>query len=271
MRIVVLAAALAGLAPSTAGADVSARSPLSMPGTRIERSVGLELMVGTMSSTPSDLTLIGLELDVEYPLSERLGFRALLPLAHERSDASSGTSLGNLTVGLDHPISSPADGRVGWSIGGDLSVPTASDEGNSAIAAIDHSILRIPYPGRYAPDTSALRFYGNARIERETVFAQVQLAGHYLLVEDADDLTLIKLALGGGAMVNDRTAVLGELTTVSDIVDDSEGENFIHLLELGLRHRADRFAIGGRIHLPLDDTFRSRQIIGFAVEVEATY
>jgi len=246
--------------------DVSATAPFHMPGMTPERAASLELMLGHMSSIPSGLTLVGAELGGEFPITRRLSLEAVLPVAYESGSGRSGLALGNVTAGAGYTLRAPGHG-IGWAVGGSVSFPTAPDTGDGRAAAFDHSVFRVPFPGHYQPRTTTLRLRADARIDDEMLFLQLHLASHMLVVDGAGDVFLMVLGASGGVRLTERTAMITEVTIVSDILDDSSGDNFLHTLDLGFRHRERSTVFGLRLYLPLSDSLRSRSMVGVALDV----
>jgi len=138
MRTSVLAAA--ALAALTGVATASPRAPaFQTEDPRGDRRAGLELHLGQIELPLGlDLTVLALELSTTLPLGDRSTLRLRLPLAHASGSDTSGTSLGNFTVGFHHLIDRVATGGGGarlLSVDASLSLPTASDSGESAGAA----------------------------------------------------------------------------------------------------------------------------------------
>ncbi len=272
------AAPLAALAVSLLAPPAVRAQPHSplfeMPSPLPSRTVGAELMVGTIDVESGNVTLAALELSGEFAATPRLALRALLPIAYANGQDFSGTTLGDLTLGTEFLLTAQRSGGSLslWSLGGSMSLATASDGGESRRAAEAHRDFRVPYPGHYWPDTNTLRLHADYRLESGQVFFQGQLGVQFHVIEDVDDVLNLRLGLGGGAMITRHVALLAELTTISDILDDSEGENFLHVLELGGRFHVPGGAFGARFYLPLDDSLREgRDILGFAVDYRAAY
>ncbi len=267
--VLALLAALPGAALADPS-DVTATAPFHMPGMTPERALSLQLMLGHMSSSPSDLTLLGIQLGGEFPITRRLSLEAVLPVGYESGGGRSGLALGNVTAGAGYTLRAPGHG-VGWAVGGSVSFPTAPDSGDGRAAAFDHSVFLVPFPGYFQPRTTTLRLRADARIEERTLFLQLHLASHMLVVDGPGDVLLMVLGVGGGVRVTDRSALIAEVTTVTDILDHRGSEYFLHTLDVGFRHRERSTVFGLRLYLPVDDTLRSRSMVGVAVDVASRF
>lgn len=260
------------IAPSAGRADVDASAPYHMPGVFNHRALGFELMLGTINDAPGDVTLIGFDFDFELPITRRLGLQADLPLVHARGDAFSGTSLGNVTAGLAYVMSGRKGGRPIWSLAGSLSLPTAADGGESGLAATLHSLFRVPQPGLYQPDTTTARFSADVRIDERRLFAQLDMRVEAQFIEGVEDRLLLFWGMGGGARLTNHTSLIAELNTAIYALVDEPVEDFLHSLELGLRHKSGTFTIGARVYVPLDDSLRTgRDAIGIGIDFASAY
>lgn len=261
-----------GAATGAARADVDASAPYHMPGVFNHRSIGLELMLGTMDDAAGDLVLIGFGLSLEYPATRRLSLQAALPVVHARGNDFAGTSLGNVTAGLAYLLSGSKGGRPIWSIAGSLSLPTAADGGEAGAAADLHRIFRVPQPGMYQADTTTARFSADVRIDERRLFAQLDMRTELQLIDGGDNRMLLFFGMGGGARLTNRTSLIAELNTAIYALVDEPVEDFLHTFELGLRHRSGTFAIGGRLYVPLDDANRrGRDAIGIGIDFSNAY
>lgn len=240
-----------------------------MPDVYGYHKLGAELMLGRMRTAPAtdEFTMFAFELFGAYKVSDRLYLHGRLPVGYADD---LGTALGNFTLGLEHRLNS-SFGRgnlQSWSLGGSVSLPTASDSGDSGAAALLHGIYRVPYPGHYFPSTTTLRFHGQFRLDAQKVFFQAQAGLNMLLIDGADDDMLLRFGLGLGVALGRSATAIFELTTMSDILDDSDGDNFVHSLDLGVRFRAGaNTRIGVRVYLPLGGYASDLDIFGLGVDV----
>jgi hypothetical protein len=244
------AAALVLLAAAPARADWP--RPFVMPPLGAGPELHGEVMFGTVEVGPVDATLLGLELGFRHRL-DRLGLSAALPIVHTDTDGWDGTSLGNLTAGVDYLIAGSVRGRrhSATAIGVSLSLPTADDDGDGALAALSHAYFRVPDPGKYFPDTTTIRVFGDWRTGTDQWFFQSHLGMHVLAHDGPDDQVLFRLGLGGGVSLSDTAALIGELTTMADLLDDDGSEDFLHTLDLGVRFLGGSSIFGIRLYLPL--------------------
>lgn len=256
--ICAFAAGITLLAAGPTAATADSTRPLVMTDLRGGSRAGVDVTFGSVGSGPGDVTVIGVEGLVELELTRRLSLTGALPLVHARDGGTDydGSSLGNITVGLAYRLSVErrGDSLRAVGIGGSLSLPTASDGGDAAIAAFAHSLFHLPDPGRFLPDTTTIRIHGDYRYQSGKIFLQGQLGLHQLVIDGPDDLTLVRIAFGGGARLSNTASAVFTLTTMSDILDDSDGEDFVHQLDLGARFKVRRGEVGARIFLGLDDS-----------------
>ncbi len=245
-------------------------APFQMPDVYSNNLLTAELMLGTVDGSPfDDFTVFALELGGSFSISPKLHLTGLLPIASTTQDGTD-TALGNLTLGLEYILSAARRGAnvKAWSIGGSLSAPTASDSGGGFATSAIHGFFRAPYPGRYLPNTTAIRIHGQFRLDAQKIFFQAQGGINHLIIDGGDDDMLLRFGLGLGIAPARAVTLIAELTTLSDIVDDADGDNFVHSLDLGARFRAGAGTqIGVRLYLPLDDVFRDSDVMGLAVDV----
>lgn len=260
------AAVLVLLAAAPARADWP--RPFVLPPLAAGPELHAEVMFGTVDTGP-DATLLGFDFGLRHRF-DRLGISGSLPIVHTDTDIWDGTSLGNLTAGVDYLIAGSVRGRrhSATAIGASLSLPTADDDGDGSLAALTHAVFRIPDPGKYLPNTTTIRVFADWRTGTSEWFFQGELGMHALVIDGADDEILFRLGLGGGVAVSDSAALIGELTTMTDILDDNEGdEHFLHTLDLGVRFLGGGNSIFGiRLYLPLDDSYRDNDALGLAFD-----
>lgn len=278
-RLLVIATLAAATVLSTSRADAQHphvtplhRDPFQMPEVYGHHKLGLDFMFGQISAAPfvDEINLMALELFGAYRVSRRLYLHARLPLGYASAEDYSGTALGNLTLGLEHRLSTSfSRGQLtAWSLGGSVSLPTASDSGDAGLASVLHGAFRLPYPGRYYPDTTALRVHGQFRLDTRSVFLQGQAGLNMLIIDGADDWMLLRFGLALGVSLGRSAVLIAELTTMSDILDDSDGDNFWHSLDLGVRFRAGTHTrVGIRVYLPLDAAYRDQDIWGIGLDI----
>ena len=262
-----VAAGLALVATAFTDARADRTAPFVMSDMRGGNRAGVDVVFGSIDYGITDVTVIGLEGLLDFELTPRLGLHAGLPLVHARDGGTNydGSSLGNLTVGLSYLLSTEhrGDSRRLVGISGSVSLPTASDSGDSGFAAVLHSVFRLPDPGRFLPNTTTVRLHGDYRYESGKAFLQAQRGVHQLIIDGPDDATLLRIALGAGARLSNTATALFTLTTMSDILDDSDGEDFWHELDVGVRFKVTRGAVGARLFLGLDD---SRDYFGVGID-----
>jgi len=240
-------------------------------------SAGGELMIITSKILPDKVLLLGLDVRGNFALSPNITLTASLPLGFVAFDLpapvddDSGTALGNVNVGV--LLHSPHERHEGTRFGGGvkLYLPTASDSDIEGVAAAMLAAHYVPNWARYLPNTTTVRVQGDLRFTADPIFLQVEGALDLHFVQDADDLTMLVFGLGFGAMLSPKLALLGELTFLSDILEDSDGENFVETLDLGLRYHNPTLMFGARLYLPLDNDFRDADVIGFGLDLAARF
>jgi hypothetical protein len=251
-----------------------------MPDISGDRQVGADILVGP-SDLIGDAVVLGASAFADIALTSSLSLNARLPISYADYEIvlggvtleDSGFGLGNLALGMrygDAPHHHDGS-RLLWALGARVSLPTASDGEDGAIVNSIARAFIVPDPARYALDTTTLRLSGDIRHEAEPIFFQAELALDFFLVQDDDNVVGALLGLGLGVKLNPHLALLGELTTVSDIFEDSEGENFVHTLDLGLRYHTPGVMMGVRGYIPLDDVYRDADVFGFGIDAAARF
>jgi len=241
-----------------------------------QRTVGVDLTLGRIDIFRfiGDASLIGLEGAMSWGLSEQLALNGRLGIVRASDDNDDGTSLDNLTIGMTYRLLTDdrGAGTSALAIDASLSLPTASDSDNSGVAALTWGVFYQPDVGRYLPDATTLRVSGTYRLLTGRLMAQAELGLQQLIVDDVDDLTLLRLGMGVGYLAAPRVALIAELTTVSDIIGDNfdNDEDFWHVLDLGARiGLGNGGTLGIRFYLPLDDALRDLDIVGLMLNYQA--
>jgi len=276
LLIIALSSSTIAVANSRAEAQLAGMTtaPFQMPSVYAKNTFGAELMMGVVDPpVVDDFTIFALELAGTYKLSNQLYLSARMPIGHVTED-NTGTTLGNLTAGLEYRLSTNRQGRSinSWTLGGSVSLPTAGNSGDSFFASLAQGLFRLPYPGRYLPDTTAVRIHGQFRIDSRKIFFQSQLGLNHLIIDGGDDQPLLRIGMALGISVARSTTLIAEWTILSDLLEDSDGDNFNSNLDLGVRFRTSaRTRIGLRLHLPLDDFYRDQDIFGLAIDVSSQF
>lgn len=267
--------------PAGALAD-GVTAPYQMESLDGDDRAGVDIMLGRYELElfgEVDITTVSMDAFVQMHVAPNVIVFGRLPFQYAQSsvegaDDESGTSLGNITGGAMF-VSRSGDTTVGG--GGSLSLPTADDDGDGAGAALLHSLFRVSSYGLYLPNTWTIRLHGDVRVDRGKTFVQARGGLDYITIDEEDedeDLKLLRIGVAGGAMINPTVAVIAELTTMSSILEDSDAdddEEWVHVLDLGVRARSGRTLFGARIYLPLDETFRDANMMGLGVDVSGTF
>jgi hypothetical protein len=201
-----------------------------------------------------------------------------VPVAHAMRDDDSLWTLGNLTGGI-RLLRGTSTSRQGLSLS--LSLPTARDEGDDALAAYLAGVTNTPKDaGRYLPSTTTLRAAGSVRRVLGQAFAQAeagidQFFTHRELESEGrtttDDrfATLGRFTVGAGSKVAEDLSLLGELVTVSwlDLPrGDGPDGTLYHTLEAGVEYDHDGLGVLARVSFPLDEEIRQRLSPGLTIE-----
>jgi hypothetical protein len=248
-----------------------------MPDLTPEGRAGVEIMVGTFDSFLGDTTVMRLDLSGQFKVAPKFLITALLPIAYADVDVAlvdddDGLGLGNLRVGGLFTSTSPRGngGLMRLGLGFAVSLPTASDSDEAGAAALLNALFFIPDFSRTLPNTTAIHLHGDVRHEGAGLFFQGQLGLDHLLLEDEqEDLSLLRFGLAGGFSFTSHMAALLELTTISNLLEDDEGddEEFVHTLDVGMRYHDPTTIAGARIYIPLDDQLRDADMLGFALDI----
>lgn len=240
-----------------------------------DRRVGFEILGGT-SDLIGDATVVGGSIFAHLSLTDNIALEGRIPLAYSKFTImdveDDGIALGNLALGFQLSNHAPhhVHERALYGLSLMAHLPTASDDGTSATAADIASAYFIPDPGRYLVDTTTLRLRGDFRYEVESLFLQLEGALDFE-IRDGEDTTGLVLGTGLGVKVSPYFALLGELTTVSDILEDSDGENFVHTVDLGMRYHDPGVMFGFRVYLPLDERLRDADVLGLGVDAAVRF
>lgn len=280
-RLFLILAALTAV-PAGALAD-GVTAPYNMQSLDGDSRAGADMMLGRFEldflGGEVDATTFNLDVFAQAEVSPNVIVFGRLPIQYGRlsvdDESESGSGLGNITGGAMFVSRS---GATSFGGGGSISLPTAPDDGEGALGASANAQVHIVDFGLYLPDTTTIRLHGDLRIEQGKAFFQGRGGVDYLSFDDGetdDTLKLLRIGLAGGTLISPTTALLAELTTLSDILEDDDGfgdeEEWIHILELGVRTRSGNTLFGARIYLPLDEEFRDANTMGLGVDVSGTF
>lgn len=271
-RIAIASALLCLCAASTARAQVEeAANP--------RWAIG-DFTVGSISTGADDLTLLGLTLGGGYMFGDSFGVGGRLPLAHARTNADSGTALGNLTADVFYVFlrrqSESPDAWTGraW-FRGSFSAPTATDsELNEIPASAAFTGFWLPDPGLYHPDGMTFRAGGRGYFSRGKLFVDSELDVQLVVVGNAsqnltdEDITNMVLRLGGGYRLTERISGFGSLSNAWRGNAPDTTDKFLHWIDLGLSLAGqNRGTVRAFVYVPLDSNARDLGIVGFGVSV----
>lgn len=268
--------ALAFLVAGTTAAEAHPPPFYWMDDLATDRRVGFEILGGP-SDLVGDATVVGGSIFGHFSLTDSIALEARLPLAYSKFTImgveDDGVALGNLALGFQISNHAPhhVHERALYGLSLMAHLPTASNDGTSQTAATIASAYFIPDPGRYLVDTTTLRLRGDFRYEVESLFFQLEGALDFEIRDGAEDRTNVVLGTGLGFKLSPYFALLGELTTVSDILEDSGGENFIHTLDLGMRYHDPGVMFGFRVYVPLDERLRDANVLGIGADAAVRF
>jgi hypothetical protein len=269
-----------------AAADYTEIAPVR-PLTLIDPSgltlIGIDTQLTTWSipappPIAADFTAVTFDVTADIKVAPHWVLVGRLPLSHvsvdpeiDVGDDCCELALGNLTLG----------GRGLWSTlhangtrsvaGGELAIglPTASSDGDRGVSAGEAAFAYAPIdPGRYAPNTTTIRFDLFGQLYGQRFMAQAQLGGQlYFFGDEAgggEDLAL-HVGLATGVRLSYRLALLLELQAM--LSDEGRfGEDDFSALDLGVRYGSDRGVFGARIYLPLDGGLRDLDMLGVGLD-----
>ena len=120
------------------------------------------------------------------------------------------------------------------------------------------------------PNTTTIRLHGTWRTGGRSFFFQLEGGLHQLIIENFDDWTLLRFGAGVGVRVGANVVLIGEYIAITDIVDDSSGDNFWSSIDLGMRARVGNGNISLRAFLPIDRSWRAADALGVALGYEVS-
>lgn len=273
-----------GAAPALADSPgLGEAAPFLMPDTSERSHAGVDVFFGNLDADDGGLlfsakaTVLTFEPHVDVALTPQIALSGRLPIAYSSVEATvlgveseeSETLLGNAALGARFMSQASREARAGGGIF--VNLPTASsdddaDEVNLTAAAVED--VRFFHIERYIIDTTTIGVHGDLRFDSERAFLQGQVAFMHLIANDEDageglEADLLRMSVAAGFWLTPMLAAVGELTTLSTVLDDDlqfnfndEDEEFFHSLDLGLRYADAQWSLGVRFHLPLDDYFR---------------
>ena len=202
------------------------------------------------------------------------GFDDDVPEAVQDQLECCGAAIGNATLGV-RVLDSAAQSSTRSVIGGELTVslPTAPDDGDGAIAAISTAFARLPHdPGRYAPNTTTIRFAGGGQLYADRFFVQGGAGLDIFVFDDdsiGDDDTDLALRLGGAAgfRATLELAILAEMNGIIFLDNDDNENDAFSSVDLGIRYGTDSLVLGLRGYLPLDDIMRDVDMLGVGLDL----
>jgi hypothetical protein len=282
-----------GAAPALAddAPGLGETAPLLMPDTSERSHAGVDVFFGSIDADEGGelfsarATVVTFEPHVDVAVTPQLTLSGRLPIGYAKAETTvlfvdqeeSDTVLGNASLGARFMSQASYDLRAG---GGLLvHLPTAKDDdddGDLVSPPLAVTSVRIFHLERYVPDTTTMAVHGDVRFDLGRAFLQGQVMYMHLLAEDedAEDADLLRLGAAAGFWLTPMLAAMGELTTMSTVLDDdvqynpdNPDEDFFHSLDVGLRFTEAQWSISARFHMPLDDIFRDDDLLGGGVDL----
>ncbi len=249
-----------------------------MPDLAVDSRLALDTTLSTgdvnVGADTGSATVLDLDLQLKWALTSHILFHFQLPFVYAdyESDFDSdedvaGLALGNVGAAVAFVDSSRSGrrNRTRYGLGLGINAATASDSGDSGTIAGIATVFSPPDVGRFARDTTTLKIHGSGRYEADMLFVQGQ-AGVDHGFTDGDDNTDLRLALGLGIAFSEYWAALGELTVISDVLDDDGGDTQ-PTLEAGIRYHDPLFLAGLHVYWPLAESDRDRNVIGVSFDM----
>lgn len=247
--------------------------------------VGVSLLAGTTEQVTDDAIVIGGDVFAEIQVSDTIAILGRVPFTYADYELflvdevltieESAAALGNISLGAQFSSIGQLGEYMSTRLGGGflVALPTANSENEAGLASAITAAFFLPDPGRYLPNTTSIRLRGDVRAESDLVFFQGELALDVHMVEDGDDPKELVLGAGLGFMLSPYFALLTELTTRADVLDDNDdrGESFLHVLDAGFRYHDGNVMAGFRVYLPLDESLRSAEVLGFGADIAARF
>ncbi|HWN68874.1 MAG TPA: hypothetical protein VNM90_14650 [Haliangium sp.] len=268
---------LAGVAlacVSMPGAAVAHPPPFYwMPDLSVHSRVGVELIPGNYDRGGESAILVPASVFAEFALTENVVLLGRVPFAYVDRvgllDDEGAFALGNVGLGLQLAGSSgePHQGRLLYGIGALVHAPTASDEGDQGAAAARVASFLVPDRGRYLTDATTVRVRAGLRYESEMVFLQGEVGVDHQIYQDVDDRDDLLLGVGLGLGLDDYWALLGELTALSNVLEDDAESELLPVLDVGLRYHNPDLMAGLRVYWPFHESYRDASAIGLGFDV----
>lgn len=245
---------------------------------------GLELLAGTLKTGlfgNSEVTVVTADLVGDFFVSPNLKLHARLPTIYYANDNNNegGTGIGNVTAGLRF-IAAGRDKSSRFGLGGSVSLPSASDDGEGGAAAFYGGVFRnLHDPGRYLPNVTTIRTEADLLLSSDRIYVQGQLGVQVLLFEDGnafpfggdDQQNLLRLCVGGGAWLAPKLALLAEVTSFSDILENDDDDDFVHTLDTGVRYHGGDVSASVRLYVPFDEGERTEDAVGAGFDLTARF
>jgi hypothetical protein len=245
-----------------------------MPDLSAHSRVGVEVIPGNLDGAGDTAFLVPASVFAELAVNDLLVILARVPFAYvDRvgvADPDQGAfALGNASLGLELSGASELgrDSLLLFGLGALVHLPTASDEGDERLAAARAAAFLVPDRGRYLPDITTVRVRADLRVEAGMVFVQGEVGLDHQIREDIDDRTDVLFGAGLGLSFSDYVALLGELTALSDILDDDGDSELLPTLDVGLRYHDPGVMAGVRVYWPFHDSYRADRAIGLGVDL----
>ncbi len=235
-----------------------------------DRLVGAELAIGNSELVVDGFPILAANVAADIAVTDQISVLARVPFVYawftppgQPDEDVSAFGLGNVGLGLKFADSSTGPVSVlRYGVEGYVHAPTASDNGDAALAVLAASSVTLPDRGRYAIDSTVLRLRGSGRYEGQSVFLQGELGLDHYFIDDFDNVTDLLASAGLGLEFNPYVAVLAELVVVTELAGyDDDERRFLPSADLGIRYHNPDWIFGARLHLPFAEEYRDGKVI----------
>ena len=235
-----------------------------------ERRVGFDLALGNSELGVDAVPILAASVFGDIALTDNLSLVGRVPFVYAQftplgnpEAESSALALGNAGFGVKLvTLSDGGYSAMRYGLEGYIHLPTASDgDADDNFVALAASSITVPDSGRYAIGATTARLRGSARYEGRLAFLQAELGVDHFLTDGADDTTDLLLGLGVGIEFSPYVALLGELTVITELIDDDDDRDLLPSLDVGVRYHNPAWIVGARIHLPFAQEYRDGKVI----------
>lgn len=245
-----------------------------------DREVGVDFLYGNIKinnpllaflAGDDDATLLGLDVHAKFRVANDLWIGGRLPIAHMRWNEDSTTTLGNITALMSYRLTGGHNGSS-W-IDTSLSFPSADDDGDGAFVGTASALFWIPDPALYLPATTGISAIYRHSLERDRQGVEFSGGLQVLAVDNADDRMRVPLRIAGHLGLSPSAQAIARFSTIW-LTDAKENEdNFLHLLEAGIRlDQVGQGQLEMLFYYPLDTLYRDTlEVYGITVGLTSAF